>query len=305
VIERLNDLGVETEAAIDLAVWTNEEGSRFPCSMMGSGVWANKLTLDQARAMVDVDGISVGDELDRLGWAGERPASPSPLTASFELHIEQGPILENDEIEIGIVTGVQGLRWFRIELEGFPAHAGPTPMEGRKDPARVIANIIGRVYDMVERNAPWGRGTFAQFSSDPVSPNTIPEHLRCTLDIRHPDPDTLEAMETEMRGIVAEEADANGVLATIAKQNDSPPVIFDENCVAAVEDSVGNLGFSNTRLFSGAGHDACYVALHAPTSMIFVPCDDGLSHNEAENITKEQAERGASVLLGAVRRAAS
>lgn len=304
VIERLNDLGVETEAPIDLVVWTNEEGSRFQTSMMGSGVWAGKLSLDEAKALTDVDGITVADELDRLGWAGERPASPTPLTGSFELHIEQGPILEAEELEIGVVTGVQGLRWFTIELGGYPAHAGPTPMEGRKDPARVIGRIIDRVYALVDELGPWGRGTFAQFGSDPVSPNTIPERLWCTLDLRHPDADTLQQMEEQMRAIVEEEAGARGVTSTITRQNDSPPVTFDENCVAAVEDAVSAVGFSHHRMISGAGHDACYVALHAPTAMIFVPCDDGLSHNEAENISKEQAERGATVLLGAVRRMA-
>lgn len=304
VIERLNDLGVQTEAAIELAVWTNEEGSRFQTSMMGSGVWAQKLTLDDAKSLTDIDGISVADELERLGWAGARPAQPSPYTAAFELHIEQGPILEDEELEIGVVSGVQGLRWFSIELGGFPAHAGPTPMEGRKDPARVIGRIVDRVYEIVDGETPWGRGTFAQFGSEPVSPNTIPERLWCTLDLRHPDAGVLERMEKEMRAIVDEEATARGVSATVTRENESPPVVFDENCVASVEASVSSLGFRNKRMISGAGHDACYVALHAPTAMIFVPCDDGLSHNEAENITKEQAERGASVLLGAVRQMA-
>ncbi len=304
VIERLNDLGVTTQAPIDLVVWTNEEGSRFPYSMMGSGVWGGRLSLDAARALTDIDGVSVGDELDRLGWAGTRPAAPTPLTGSFELHIEQGPILEAEELEIGVVTGVQGLRWFTIELGGFPAHAGPTPMEVRKDPARVIGRIINRVYAAVDACAPWGRGTFAQFGSHPVSPNTIPERLWCTLDLRHPDAATLADLESQMRAIVAEEADALGVTSSITKMNDSAPVAFDENCIASVEEAVAELGFSNHRMISGAGHDACYVALHAPTAMIFVPCDDGLSHNEAENITKEQAERGASVLLGAVRKMA-
>ncbi len=304
VVERLNDLGVETEAPVDVAVWTNEEGSRFPHSMMGSGVWAGKLPLATARSLTDIDGISVGEELDRLGWNGPRPAEPSPLTASFELHIEQGPILEHEATEIGIVTGVQGLRWFTIELEGFPAHAGPTPMDVRKDPARTMARIIDQVYAAVDRRRPWGRGTFAQFGSDPVSPNTIPERLWCTLDMRHPDAAELEAMETDLREIVSREASTLEVAFTVTKENDSPPVSFDEDCIAAVEASVNELGFSSTRMVSGAGHDACYVSVHAPTAMIFVPCDDGLSHNEAENISKEQAERGGSVLLGAVRRAA-
>ncbi len=304
VIERLNDLDVVTDRPIDLVVWTNEEGSRFPYSMMGSGVWAGRMALSTARDLVDIDGITVGQELDRLGWSGPRAAEPTPIAAAYELHIEQGPILESEQLEVGVVTGVQGLRWFTIELHGFPAHAGPTPMVGRKDPARALPVIIDRVYEMVDGHAPWGRGTFAQFRSEPVSPNTIPERLRCSLDLRHPDGDTLEAMEAQMRRIVDEAAAAADITATVRRENDSPPVAFDPACIAAVTDSVVELGCSHHEMVSGAGHDACYVALHAPTSMIFIPCDDGLSHNEAENITPEQAERGASVLLGAVRRSA-
>ncbi|MEM9892053.1 MAG: Zn-dependent hydrolase [Actinomycetota bacterium] len=304
VIERLNDLDVVTDRPVDLVVWTNEEGSRFPYSMMGSGVWAGRMPLATARGLADIDGITVGDELDRLGWAGGRPARPTPIAAAYELHIEQGPILEHEQLEVGVVTGVQGLRWFTIELRGFPAHAGPTPMVGRKDPARALSAIIDRGYEMVDGYSPWGRGTFAQFRSEPVSPNTIPERLQCSLDLRHPEADTLEAMESGLRRIVDEAAAAADITAAVERENESPPVAFDEGCIAAVAEAVTELGFSHQRMVSGAGHDACYVALHAPTSMIFIPCDDGLSHNEAENISAEQAERGASVLLGAVRRSA-
>lgn len=305
VIERLNDLGITTDHPIELAVWTNEEGSRFQHSMMGSAVWAGKLGLAEAEALADVDGITVADELSRLEWRGERPARPKPYAASFELHIEQGPILEDEELEIGVVSGVQGLRWFTIELEGFPAHAGPTPMVGRRDPARAIGRIIDRVYAIVDEQAPWGRGTFAQFRSWPVSPNTIPERLRCTLDLRHPDGDVLETMEQRMRAAVDDVCGDLEVGATVTRENVSPPVVFDPDCVAAVQDSADELALSNRTMVSGAGHDACYVALHAPTAMIFIPCADGLSHNEAESITPAQAERGASVLLGAVLRTAS
>ncbi len=305
VIERLNDLGIVTDRPIELAVWTNEEGSRFQHSMMGSAVWAQKLPLAQAEKLSDVDGKTVAGELDRLGWRGPRPARPRDYAATFELHIEQGPILETDAVEIGVVNGVQGLRWFTIELDGFPAHAGPTPMAGRRDPARAIAAIIEQVYSVVDECAPWGRGTFAQFASSPVSPNTIPERLTCSLDLRHPDLAVLDSMESRMRTIVDEVSDRLGVGAQVTKENDSPPVAFDDGCVAAVQEAVDELGFSSKVMVSGAGHDACYVASHCPTSMIFVPCDDGLSHNEAENIDPAQAEQGASVLLGAVRRMAT
>ena len=305
VIERLNDLAATTRRPIELAVWTNEEGSRFQYSMMGSAVWARKLALEEACGLVDVDGISVGAELDRLGWRGARPARPHPYHAAFELHIEQGPILEQEGLEIGVVTGVQGLRWFTIELAGQPAHAGPTPMVGRRDPARAIAAIVDRVYAAAAELAPWGRATFAQFTSTPVSPNTVPETLTCTLDIRHPELDSLDWLEARVRAIVAEEGERLGVGTEVVGQNDSPPVHFDRRCIDAVQAAVDELGFTNTAMISGAGHDACYVATHCPTSMIFIPCADGLSHNEAELITPAQAQQGASVLLNAVHTLAS
>lgn len=301
VIERLNDLDVATRHPIDLVVWTNEEGSRFQYSMMGSAVWAQKMELEGALALADVDGITVAAELERLGWAGARPAAPSGAAAAFELHIEQGPILEDEGVEIGVVTGVQGLRWYTIELGGFPAHAGPTPMVGRRDPARAIAGIVGDVYRSVEAKGEWARATFAQFRSLPVSPNTIPETLTCTLDLRHPDGDVLEAMESEMRAIVTSRADAIGVTSEVTLGNDSPPVHFDDGLVERIERASAAIGVTHRRMISGAGHDACYVARHHPTAMIFVPCQDGLSHNEAEAITADQAATGASVLLGAVR----
>lgn len=300
VIDRLNDLRMVTQRPIELVVWTNEEGSRFQHSMMGSAVWAGKLPLDDALRLADVDGISVAAELDRLGWQGERKAMPSAYRAAFELHIEQGPILEDRAIEVGVVTGVQGLRWFTVELDGFPAHAGPTPMEVRRDPARTIASIIEQVYRLADERGPWARATFAQFSSTPVSPNTVPAQLRCSVDLRHPDVAVLDELEDSLRRIVASAGDEHGVATRVTLENDSPPVAFDPACIAAVTQSVEGLGFTNIEIVSGAGHDSCYVASHCPTSMIFIPCDDGLSHNEAESISPEQAERGASVLLGAV-----
>ena len=305
VIETFNDEGFVTRAPLEVAVWTNEEGSRFQPSMMGSAVWGGALALEQALKHEDFDGITVGEELKRLGWDGTREAAPRPYTASFELHIEQGPILEADQTEIGVVTGVQGFRWYTVELQGHPAHAGPTPMEVRQDPARALGGIIDAVYKMAAEHAPWARATFAQFRSEPVSPNTVPERILFSLDMRNPDGDTLAAMETAMRSIVDEQSALHGVPASIVIDTDSPPVKFHDDCISAVEASAEALGFSHQRMVSGAGHDACYVAKHYPTSMIFVPCDDGLSHNEAENISAEQAERGASVLLGAVRTMAS
>ncbi len=304
VIETLNDLGIVTEAPIELVVWTNEEGSRFQHSMMGSAVWAGSLGLEAARDLVDVDGVSVGEELDRLGWNGERATSPADHDAAFELHIEQGPILEAAGTEVGVVTDVQGLRWYTIELFGYPAHAGPTPMNVRRDPARALGEIINGVYELAAASGPDARATFAMFESEPTSPNTVPELIRARLDMRHPDEATLDALNEEVHRIVERSSTRHDVGHRITIDNHSPPVQFAEQCVSAVERGARSLGLSSQRIVSGAGHDACYVAGHVPTAMIFIPCDDGLSHNEAENISEEQAEAGASVLLHAVLEAA-
>lgn len=301
VIETLNDLGIETEVPVEVGVWTNEEGSRFARSMMGSGVWAGVMELEEVRGITDEQGISVGQELDRLDWAGPLEFG-RPVGHYLELHIEQGPILEDTATEIGVVTGVQGLRWYTIELTGFPAHAGPTPMDGRKDPSRPLAEILTTLYAMAAEHAPWARITPAQFRSEPVSPNTVPASITFSLDLRNPDLAVLDQMEQTMRDVVASATERHGCGYSIAIDNNSPPIVFDGDCVAAVQQSVETLGFSHERMVSGAGHDACYVAKLAPTSMIFIPCADGLSHNEAESIEPDEAARGVEVLFGAAMR---
>ena len=298
VIEALNDHAVETGAPVEVAVWTNEEGSRFPVSMMGSSVWAGVLPLDEVRAITDRSGISVGDELDRLGWAGTA-AFGRPLRAYLELHIEQGPILEASGSFIGVVTGVQGIRWFRVTIEGFPAHAGTTPMDRRHDPARPLAGVLGGLYEMAAVHAPQVRLTPAMFASEPVSSNTVPDHITFTIDMRHPDAATLESLDAELRTLVAGAAEAHGCGHRIEVINDCAPVVFDDECVKAVESAAQRCSFAYERIGSGAGHDACHVAMKAPTGMIFVPCQDGLSHNEAESIEPDAAGRGAEVLLHA------
>jgi N-carbamoyl-L-amino-acid hydrolase len=298
VIETLQDRSVRTTAPIEVAVWTNEEGSRFPVSMMGSAVWAGALGLEEARNLVDVDGISVGSELDRLGWVGDR-ALGRPLSGYLELHIEQGPILERSGSDIGVVTGVQGFRWFTVELTGFPAHAGPTPMDDRRDPVRPLAGILDGLYRIVADHGPWARATPAQFNSEPISPNTVPARIRFSVDLRHPEATVLDAMDVEFRRLVAGAADAHGCGWAVSVDNDSPPVTFDDLCVEAVTAAAGRSGHSHERIVSGAGHDACYLAGRVPTAMVFVPCRDGLSHNESESIQPAQAAAGADVLLGA------
>ena len=298
VVETLHDHAVQTRAPVDVAVWTNEEGSRFPVSMMGSSVWAGVLPLDEVRAITDRSGISVGDELDRLGWAGTA-AFGKPLRAYLELHIEQGPILEASGSSIGVVTGVQGIRWFRVTIEGFPAHAGTTPMDRRRDPSRSLAVALSGLHEMAAAHAPQVRLTPAMFASEPVSPNTVPDHITFTIDMRHPDAGMLESLDAELRSLVATAAETHNCGHRVEVINDCAPVTFDDECVKAVESAAQRCGFAYERIGSGAGHDACHVALKAPTGMIFVPCEDGLSHNEAESIEPEAAGRGAEVLLHA------
>lgn len=295
VIESLNDHNVNTTAPIGLAVWTNEEGSRFPVSMMGSAVWAGTLELAAARALVDVDGISVGEELDRLGWPGALELGEA-MGAYLELHIEQGPILENSGSEIGIVTGVQGFRWMTLTITGQPAHAGPTPMNLRRDPSRAVAQILTGLYRIADDNAPEARVTPAQFNSTPQSPNTVPEEITFTLDFRNPDLEVLDEMERQIRSLIEAAASDNGCQADIRLDNDSAPVVFAPECVAAVQAATEAQGLAAERLVSGAGHDACWVAVDNRAGMIFVPCLDGLSHNESESITPEAAASGVAVL---------
>ena len=298
VVEALNDHAVQTRAPVEVAVWTNEEGSRFPVSMMGSAVWAGVLDLESVRALTDRSGISVGAELDRLGWAGTAPFA-RPLRAYLELHIEQGPILEASGSSIGVVAGVQGIRWFTVTLDGFPAHAGTTPMDRRRDPARPLASVLSGLYAMAAGHSPEVRVTPAQFRSEPVSPNTVPARVMFSIDVRHPDAAVLDEMEAGLRALTGRAAAEHGCESHIAVDNDCAPVAFHDECVRAVESAAQHCGYSYERIGSGAGHDACHVALRAPTGMIFVPCGDGLSHNEAESIEPDAAGRGAEVLLHA------
>jgi N-carbamoyl-L-amino-acid hydrolase len=273
--------------------------------MLGSAVWSGALPLEAALQAADADGTTVAAELERHGLAGVMPAQYGPTAAYLELHIEQGPILERDGIEIGAVTGAQGLRWFEIEFTGRAAHAGPTPMEERADPVRAFASVVDDVLDATGGLGEWARATFAQVHSVPASPNTVPERLTCTLDVRHPDAGSLDRLEQAMFASLARATSTTGVAHTVDRKNNTPPVTFDPSVVQLVRDAADELELRQADIVSGAGHDACHVAHVAPTAMIFVPCERGVSHNEAESITAEQAEQGASVLLGAVRRAAS
>lgn len=300
VVRTLQQAGLETEASLEVVVWTNEEGARFAPAMVGSGVWAGAMRRDEIYGVTDKAGKSFGDELDRIGYKGDLPARPKPVRAAFEAHIEQGPILEAQQLQIGVLTGVQGCRWYDLIIVGQPVHAGPTPMEVRRDPFMAALPVLQFCYDLAERYAPWGRATFGDITAEPGSRNTVPEKLVVNVDLRHPDPAVLDEMDREFRDFTAKTCDAKKLEGRVEELWHMPVTEFDPECVSAVRDATRELGYSNMEMVSGAGHDSLYVATVAPTSMIFVPCRDGISHNEAESAKLEDLEAGCNVLLHAM-----
>ena len=300
LIRSLNDAGVETEAPIEAVCWTNEEGARFSPAMIGSGVWAGEFDLEYGHSRSDKEGKNLGDELKRIGYLGDVQCKAAKIKAAFEVHIEQGPILENEKLQIGILTGVQGMRWYDLIIEGQPCHAGPTPMEVRRDPFMGLHRVLARLYKLAEDKAPWARVTFGDIKAEPGSRNTVPERLVVAVDLRHPDQQLLDKIDKAFRAIVEEECQALNLTGKIRDEWISPAVKFDSNCVNAVQNAVDLLAYSHMQMVSGAGHDSVYVSRVAPTSMIFVPCEKGLSHNEAENAKLEDLEAGCNVLLHAV-----
>lgn len=300
VIESLNDAALITQHPLEVVVWTNEEGCRFDTAMMGSAVWSGAMPLDSAYALADREGRTVRDELARIEYLGAQPASMSPVHAAFELHIEQGPILEAEDKAVGVVTGVQHMSRHRVIIDGVEAHAGPTPMAMRKDPMMALAEFLPRLYALAEEHGPNGRITFGFINATPGSSNTVPGQLELTIDIRHPDSESYQAMLLGYANTVAEACERFSLSFELDCFWEAPGVDFDNDCVEAVRSAVDTLGYSHRDIVSGAGHDACNVAAVVPTSMIFIPCEGGLSHNEAEAITSGQAETGANVLLQAM-----
>ena len=300
VVRSLNEAGVTTRHPIEIAVWTNEEGCRFAPAMLGSGVVSGIYDLDFALSRQDREGAVLGEELDRIGYRGAMPAAPRPLKAFYEAHIEQGPILEAEGKQIGVVEGIQGAYWFDVTLTGASAHAGPTPMTMRRDPWRAAAPIVSAALALADANAPWGRATIGDIKAHPGARNTVPGELVFTIDIRHPDAATLEAMVAELRATIAEAAEAARVGHRIEQVWHMPATRFNAELVGHVSNAAEALGLSAMRIVSGAGHDALHTAQFAPTAMIFVPCVDGVSHNEAEDAAPADLEAGANVLLHAM-----
>jgi N-carbamoyl-L-amino-acid hydrolase len=301
VVRTLNDVGHETQAPIEIVAWTNEEGSRFSPAMVGSGAFAGVFDLSKALARPDnVTGVTLGAELERIGFAGAEPVGGRPLEAYFEAHIEQGPILEAAGLPIGVVTGAQGQRWYDITITGQEAHAGPTPMPRRRDALVGAARMIDAVNRIGLAHAPHACATVGFVQVSPNSRNTIPGWVFFTVDFRHPEDAVLTEMDRELRRACEGAAAGIGLEVEIKELWYFPPAPFDAALVAAVRGAAAAQGYPHQDIISGAGHDACYMARVAPTAMIFVPCVGGISHNEIEDAKPADLTAGGNVLLNVV-----
>ena len=304
LVRTLNDYGYETDAPIEVVAWTNEEGSRFAPAMMASGVFGGAFDLDFVLSRTDSEGKRFGDELERIGYAGEHPVGGFEVGAYLEAHIEQGPILEAEKKTVGVVTGAQGQRWYEITVTGQEAHAGPTPMRRRRDALVGASRMVDAVNRIGLGHQPHACATVGMLQVSPNSRNTIPGRVFFTVDFRHPVEETLARMDAELRDSCTSIAQASGLDLDLQQIWHFPATPFDERCVEAVRDAAAAGEFTHMDIVSGAGHDACYVARVAPTGMIFVPCEDGISHNEIENATPEDLAAGCQTLLDAMVRLA-
>ncbi|SHE90135.1 N-carbamoyl-L-amino-acid hydrolase [Ruegeria intermedia] len=300
IIRTLNDLGIKTKHPIVATNWTNEEGTRFAPAMLASGVFAGIHTQDWAYDREDAEGKKFGDELQRIGWRGDEEVGARKMHAFFELHIEQGPILEAEGKDIGVVTHGQGLSWTQVTVTGKDAHTGSTPMPMRKNAGLAMARILEKVDEIAWSHAPHAVGAAGHIDVYPNSRNVIPGKVVFTVDFRSPELDVIKDMENRLRVAAEDIVDEMGLQVEFEKVGGFDPVKFDETCVAAVRNAAERLGYSHTNIISGAGHDACWINRVAPTAMVMCPCVDGLSHNEAEEISKEWATAGADVLFHAV-----
>ncbi|MFZ3004069.1 MAG: Zn-dependent hydrolase [Undibacterium umbellatum] len=300
VVRTLNDHNIETEAPIEVAFWTNEEGSRFVPVMMGSGVFCGAFSLETAYAAKDTEGKTVGDELERIGYKGTEVPGQHPIGAYFETHIEQGPVLEDADKVIGVVPGVLGLSWYDCIVTGMEAHAGPTPMALRKDALQISTRIMQEVVNIGNRYPPYGRGTVGMVQVFPNSRNVIPGEVKFSIDLRNVSSELLDTMHNEILAFVDKTSKDSGLSISVERVSYYPPCPFHPDCVNAVREATATLGYSTMDVVSGAGHDAIYTARLAPSGMIFVPCKDGISHNEIEDAKSEHLEAGCNVLLHAM-----
>ncbi|PQO22474.1 Zn-dependent hydrolase [Rhodobacteraceae bacterium WD3A24] len=300
IIRTLNDLNVRTKHPIVVTNWTNEEGTRFAPAMLASGVYAGVHDLDWAYGREDAEGKTFGDELQRIGWKGDEKVGERRMHAFFELHIEQGPILEAEEKDVGVVTHGQGLSWTQVTVTGKESHTGSTPMPMRRNAGLGMARILDLVDQIAWSHKPDAVGAAGHIDIYPNSRNVIPGKAVFTVDFRSPELEVIQDMEQRLRDGGQKIADEMGLEVEFEKVGGFDPVKFDEGCVTAVRNAAQRLGYSHREIVSGAGHDACWINRIAPTAMVMCPCVDGLSHNEAEEISKEWAEKGANVLMHAV-----
>jgi N-carbamoyl-L-amino-acid hydrolase len=300
VVRTLNDMNIKTKAPIEVAFWTNEEGSRFVPVMMGSGVFCGAFTLEHAYAAKDVEGKTVREELERIGYLGTEVPGQHPIGAYFETHIEQGPVLEDADKVIGVVPAVMGLSWYDCVVTGMEAHAGPTPMHLRKDALQVSTRIMQEVVAIANRYPPYGRGTVGFVQVFPNSRNVIPGEVKFSIDLRNVNDELLDTMHQEILSFVDGMRTETGLQIELERVSYYPPCPFHPDCVGAVRKATEKLGYSTMDVVSGAGHDAIYAARVAPAGMIFVPCKDGISHNEIEDAKSEHLEAGCNVLLHAM-----
>jgi len=280
VVRTLNEHGIETDHPIEIIDWTNEEGARFAPAMQGSGVFAGVLDKETTLSCQDREGRVFGDELDRIGFRGDDICGDHPLDSYFELHIEQGPILEAEQKMIGVVGGVQGIRWYDLTLEGRASHAGTTPMNLRRDASVAAAEIIVAVSRLAGEIGEGALATTGVIDAYPNSRNVVPSRVFMTVDLRHTEVGTLDRMEERLEEVASAICSQYRVSKTLDRLWNSPPVRFDVECVDAVRESAKKSGYPLREITSGAGHDAVYVSRVAPTAMIFIPCKDGISHNE-------------------------
>ncbi|WP_375455898.1 Zn-dependent hydrolase [uncultured Methylobacterium sp.] len=296
----LNEAGIETEAPLLLVNWTNEEGSRFAPAMMASAAYAGDFTTDEILAKTDAAGISVGAALDAIGYRGPDAVGAQDIGAFVELHIEQGPILEAEGKTIGVVEGGQGIAWFDGTITGFESHAGSTPMPRRRDALLGLSEIALAVERIALAHAPTAVATVGEAAIGAPSRNVVPGLVRFTLDVRDPTSTVLDAIEAELRAALPEIAGRRKLAIDLVRIWRKEPVPFDAGVIAAIDAAAEGLGLGRRRMVSGAGHDACNLAGKVPTAMIFVPCKDGVSHNEAESATRADCAAGADVLLQTV-----
>ncbi|HEV7717877.1 MAG TPA: Zn-dependent hydrolase [Arsenicitalea sp.] len=300
VIRSLDDLGIKTKHPIVVTNWTNEEGARFAPAMLASGVFAGVIEQDWAYDRADGEGKKFGDELVRIGWKGDEKVGDRKIHAYFELHIEQGPILEDEGVDIGVVTHGQGLKWLEVTLTGKEAHTGSTPMPKRRNGTLGMARVIELVHEVAMDYQPDAVGAVGRVEVFPNSRNIIAGKVVFTIDIRSPNKDVLDEMDERIRAGIENICEALDIGSSVEQVGHFDPVTFDPGCVTAVRNAAERLGYTHRNIVSGAGHDACWINRVAPSAMVMCPCVDGLSHNEAEEISKEWATAGADVLFRAV-----